>query len=63
MVLFLILTVFVDLLCRNVVPKARFSPEFLRKNGSCPLTPEEVGLLLSGLGFKNSTSIYLAGKV
>lgn len=47
---------------RSVVPKAQFSPEYLRRNGSCPLTPEEVGLLLSGLGFKNNTPIYVAGK-
>jgi hypothetical protein len=48
---------------RNIVPKAAYSSEFLRKNGSCPLTPEEVGLLLSGMGFRNTTPIYVAGKV
>lgn len=47
---------------KNVVPKARFSAEYLRRNGSCPLTPEEVGLLLAGIGFKNFTPIYVAGK-
>ncbi|KAI3886543.1 hypothetical protein MKX03_027844 [Papaver bracteatum] len=37
------------------------SPAELRKLGKCPLTPEEAGLVLSGLGFKRSTYIYLAG--
>ena len=48
---------------RNIVPKAAYSSEYLRQNGSCPLTPEEVGLLLCGLGFRNTTPIYVAGKV
>ncbi|KAI5077754.1 hypothetical protein GOP47_0007578 [Adiantum capillus-veneris] len=47
---------------KTFVPKAQFSAEYLRRNGSCPLTPEEVGLLLAGLGFKNVTPIYVAGK-
>lgn len=29
--------------------------------GKCPLTPEEAGLVLAGLGFKHGTYIYLAG--
>ena len=33
----------------------------LRKLGRCPLTPEEAGLVLAGLGFKRGTYIYLAG--
>ncbi|OVA00115.1 GDP-fucose protein O-fucosyltransferase [Macleaya cordata] len=37
------------------------SPAELRKLGRCPLTPEEAGLVLSGLGFKRGTYIYLAG--
>ncbi|KAK1551913.1 hypothetical protein Q3G72_007133 [Acer saccharum] len=37
------------------------SPMELRKLRRCPLTPEEVALLLSGLGFKGGTYIYLAG--
>ncbi|MCL7039900.1 hypothetical protein MKW94_022698 [Papaver nudicaule] len=37
------------------------SPAELRKLGKCPLTPEEAGLVLSGLGFKRSTYIFLAG--
>ncbi|XP_010246469.1 PREDICTED: uncharacterized protein At1g04910-like isoform X2 [Nelumbo nucifera] len=37
------------------------SPEELRKLGKCPLTPEEAALMLSALGFKRSTYIYLAG--
>ncbi|XP_059626215.1 O-fucosyltransferase 1 [Cornus florida] len=31
-----------------------------RAIGKCPLTPEEVGLVLRGMGFDNSTRIYLA---
>lgn len=31
-----------------------------RAIGKCPLTPEEVGLILRSLGFDNSTRIYLA---
>ena len=37
------------------------SPTELRKLGRCPLTPEEAGLVLAGLGFKRGTFIYLAG--
>ncbi|KAF8407649.1 hypothetical protein HHK36_006782 [Tetracentron sinense] len=39
-------------------------PGAIRINGKCPLTPLEVGLMLRGMGFNNSTSIYLAsGKI
>ncbi|KAF6166411.1 hypothetical protein GIB67_034962 [Kingdonia uniflora] len=31
-----------------------------RTIGKCPLTPEEVGLILHAIGFKNSTRIFLA---
>ncbi|XP_047310521.1 O-fucosyltransferase 1 [Impatiens glandulifera] len=31
-----------------------------RAIGKCPLTPEEVGLILRAMGFENSTRIYLA---
>lgn len=35
---------------------------FIRKlNGSCPLMPEEVGLLLRAMGYPPTTRIYLAG--
>ncbi|XP_042503096.1 O-fucosyltransferase 8-like isoform X2 [Macadamia integrifolia] len=37
------------------------SPADLRKFGRCPLTPEEAALVLSGLGFRRGTYIYLAG--
>ncbi|KAF8413728.1 hypothetical protein HHK36_001721 [Tetracentron sinense] len=37
------------------------SPAKLRKLGRCPLMPEEAALVLSGLGFKRGTYIYLAG--
>lgn len=36
------------------------SPLEERKRGKCPLTPEEVGVLLRALGFKNDTFIYVA---
>lgn len=32
-----------------------------RKNGSCPLMPEEVGLLFRAMGYPPNTIIYLAG--
>uniref|UniRef100_A0A1D1XIT6 O-fucosyltransferase family protein n=1 Tax=Anthurium amnicola TaxID=1678845 RepID=A0A1D1XIT6_9ARAE len=32
-----------------------------RRNGSCPLMPEEVGLLLRAMGYPPSTIIYVAG--
>ena len=48
---------------RNRVTKTKYKPEALRMNGSCPLTPEEIGLLLSGLGFTNNTPAYMAMKV
>ncbi|KAL5997836.1 O-fucosyltransferase 8 [Asimina triloba] len=37
------------------------SPAELRKLGRCPLTPEEAALMLSALGYKRKTYIYLAG--
>ncbi|KNA08930.1 hypothetical protein SOVF_158300 [Spinacia oleracea] len=37
------------------------SPVELRISGRCPLTPEEAGLLLAGLGLERGTYIYLAG--
>lgn len=33
----------------------------MKINGSCPLMPEEVGLLLQALGYPSTTIIYLAG--
>ncbi|CAL8997207.1 unnamed protein product [Prunus brigantina] len=39
-------------------------PGLNRIDGKCPLTPLEVGMMLRGMGFANSTSIYLAsGKI
>lgn len=39
-------------------------PGAIRINGKCPLTPLEVGLMLRGMGFDKSTSVYLAsGKI
>nr|GMD70430.1 protein ESMERALDA 1-like [Ipomoea batatas] len=39
-------------------------PGAIRLNGKCPLTPLEVGLMLRGMGFDKTTSIYLAsGKI
>uniref|UniRef100_A0A2P2MNK0 O-fucosyltransferase family protein n=1 Tax=Rhizophora mucronata TaxID=61149 RepID=A0A2P2MNK0_RHIMU len=42
------------------VLNSQFTDEELRSQGRCPLTPEEIGLLLRALGFDNSTSLYLA---
>lgn len=42
------------------VLNSQFSDEELRNHGRCPLTPEEIGLLLAALGFSNSTRLYLA---
>ncbi|KAK1274889.1 hypothetical protein QJS04_geneDACA005695 [Acorus gramineus] len=42
------------------VLNSQFTDEELRSQGRCPLTPEEIGLLLAALGFDNTTSLYLA---
>ncbi|KAL4569267.1 hypothetical protein LXL04_024903 [Taraxacum kok-saghyz] len=42
------------------VMNSRFTDEELRNQGRCPLTPEEIGLLLAALGFDNNTRLYLA---
>ncbi|XP_010254530.1 PREDICTED: uncharacterized protein At1g04910-like [Nelumbo nucifera] len=42
------------------VLNSQFTDEELRSQGRCPLTPEEIGLLLAALGFDNSTHLYLA---
>ncbi|KAL0688297.1 hypothetical protein Bca4012_087974 [Brassica carinata] len=42
------------------VLNSQFTDEELRNKGRCPLTPEEIGLLLSALGFTNNTRLYLA---
>ncbi|KAJ8440070.1 hypothetical protein Cgig2_025269 [Carnegiea gigantea] len=42
------------------VMKTQFTDEELRYQGRCPLTPEEIGLLLAALGFSNNTRLYLA---
>jgi hypothetical protein len=39
---------------------SQFTDEELRSQGRCPMTPEEIGLLLAALGFDNSTRLYLA---
>ncbi|OIT24783.1 PREDICTED: uncharacterized protein At1g04910-like [Nicotiana attenuata] len=36
------------------------NPDKERRNGKCPLTPEEVGLMLRALGFGNDVHIYIA---
>ncbi|KAK4429687.1 O-fucosyltransferase 11 [Sesamum alatum] len=39
-------------------------PGLNRVNGRCPMTPVEVGMMLRGMGFSDSTPIYLAsGKI
>lgn len=42
------------------VLNSQFTDKELRSQGRCPLTPEEIGLLLAALGFDNSTRLYLA---
>ncbi|CAI5472483.1 unnamed protein product [Closterium sp. Yama58-4] len=42
------------------VDKLRFSSDELRLAGKCPLTPEEVGLVLAALGFSAKTRLYVA---
>ncbi|XP_030455316.1 O-fucosyltransferase 31-like isoform X1 [Syzygium oleosum] len=42
------------------VVNSQFTNEELRNQGRCPLTPEQIGLLLAALGFSNSTRLYLA---
>ncbi|MQM10359.1 hypothetical protein Taro_043249 [Colocasia esculenta] len=37
------------------------SPEKLRSEGQCPLTPEEAVLMLAALGFKRKARMYVAG--
>ncbi|KAL3353696.1 hypothetical protein AABB24_018426 [Solanum stoloniferum] len=40
------------------------APGLNRKNGKCPMTPVEVGMMLRGMGFSKDTPIYLAsGKI
>lgn len=36
------------------------NPEKERRHGKCPLTPEEVGLMLRALGFGNDVHVYVA---
>eukprot|EP00850_Spirogloea_muscicola_P018543 SM000171S03232 [mRNA] locus=s171:164523:172250:+ [translate_table: standard] len=49
-----------DFLWQDRADRIQQSPVELRKSGKCPLTPEEVGLLLAALGFPNTTRLYLA---
>ncbi|KAM7258218.1 hypothetical protein ACFE04_013959 [Oxalis oulophora] len=49
-----------QVLWQGRVSKSQFTDEELRNQGRCPLTPEEIGLLLSALGFSNNTRLYLA---
>ncbi|KAL1190188.1 Protein ROOT HAIR SPECIFIC 17 [Cardamine amara subsp. amara] len=36
------------------------NPEKIRRHGRCPLTPEEIGLMLRGLGFGRDVHLYVA---
>ncbi|KAA8528358.1 hypothetical protein F0562_035713 [Nyssa sinensis] len=49
-----------QVLWQGRVLNSQFTDEELRSQGRCPLTPEEIGLLLAALGFNNSTRLYLA---
>jgi hypothetical protein len=42
------------------VSNARLSDKELRDMGKCPMTPEEVGIMLAALGFSPNTHVYLA---
>lgn len=42
------------------VSNQNVSIDRVRELGKCPLTPEEVGIVLVGLGFRSSTVLYLA---
>lgn len=42
------------------VSNSRRSELELRRDGKCPLTPEEIGLMLAALGFSNRTRLYVA---
>ncbi|KAG0598340.1 hypothetical protein M758_12G065100 [Ceratodon purpureus] len=42
------------------IGRVNSSPEEIRRNGKCPLTPVEVGMMLRGMGFRKSTPIFLA---
>ncbi|CAA7396812.1 unnamed protein product [Spirodela intermedia] len=45
-------------------PHRMVKPGTVRKDGKCPLTPLEVGMILRGMGFDNTTSVYVAsGKI
>ncbi|XP_044373879.1 O-fucosyltransferase 9 isoform X2 [Triticum aestivum] len=45
-------------------PGRVINPEANRRNGRCPLAPIEVGMMLRGMGFDNTTSLYVAsGKI
>uniref|UniRef100_A0A6N2MHB0 O-fucosyltransferase family protein n=1 Tax=Salix viminalis TaxID=40686 RepID=A0A6N2MHB0_SALVM len=47
-----------QVLWQGRVLNSQFTDEALRKQGRCPLTPEEIGLLLAALGFSNSTRLW-----
>ncbi|CAN0877243.1 O-fucosyltransferase 31 [Linum grandiflorum] len=49
-----------QVLWQGRVMNSQFRDEELRGQGRCPLTPEEIGLLLAALGFSNNTRLYLA---
>lgn len=49
-----------QVLWQGRVLNSQFTDNELRSQGRCPLTPEEIGLLLAALGFNNSTRLYLA---
>lgn len=49
-----------QVLWQGRVLNSQFTDEELRSQGRCPLTPEEIGLLLAALGFDRKTRLYLA---
>ena len=49
-----------QMIWQGSVLNSQFTDEELRSQGRCPLTPEEMGLLLAAFGFDNNTRLYLA---
>ncbi len=49
-----------SVVCQRWVSNAQLSSLKLCELGKCPLTPEEVGIMLAALGFGPHTQVYLA---
>jgi hypothetical protein len=49
-----------DILTTSLSDIQYHNPEKNRRNGKCPLTPEEVGIMLRALGYGKDTNLYVA---